>query len=148
MDPSRLGRALRGWLLRRRRSADARLIEASGLFDRAFYLAQNPDVAAAGVDPLAHYLDYGGAEGRDPGPRFDTRAYLAAYPEAPLLHALRSGNAARPLAPLRAAADRPEAARALARWRDEVVALPRRALVVDDRLPTPELDASGHEIVI
>ena len=34
------------------------------LFDRAAYLNQNPDVAAAGVDPYQHYLDYGRSEGR------------------------------------------------------------------------------------
>jgi hypothetical protein len=42
------------------------------LFDTAWYLAANPDVAAAGVDPLQHYIDYGAAEGRDPNPLFDS----------------------------------------------------------------------------
>ncbi len=33
-------------------------------FDSTAYLALNPDVAAAGVDPLYHYVAYGAAEGR------------------------------------------------------------------------------------
>ena len=33
-------------------------------FDRAWYLAVNPDVAAAGIDPWRHYVEYGHAEGR------------------------------------------------------------------------------------
>ena len=35
-------------------------------FDLAQYLAANPDVAAAHVDPLAHFLQFGGDEGRQP----------------------------------------------------------------------------------
>jgi hypothetical protein len=33
-------------------------------FDREFYLAQNPDVARAGIDPYSHYAQYGFNEGR------------------------------------------------------------------------------------
>ena len=33
-------------------------------FDRKFYLKQYPDVAAAGLDPLQHYLIHGRSEGR------------------------------------------------------------------------------------
>ncbi|QQC64177.1 phytanoyl-CoA dioxygenase family protein [Paraburkholderia ginsengisoli] len=33
-------------------------------FDTVLYLEANPDVAAAGVDPVAHYLEYGRAENR------------------------------------------------------------------------------------
>jgi predicted nucleic acid-binding Zn-ribbon protein len=43
------------------------LIEA-GLFDPAWYLKNNPDVAAAGVDPIKHYLSHGAVEGRQPRP--------------------------------------------------------------------------------
>ena len=35
-----------------------------GTFNAASYLQANPDVAAAGVDPLQHWLRYGQAEGR------------------------------------------------------------------------------------
>ena len=61
-------------------------------FDAAFYLAHNPDVAAAHVDPYLHYLMYGAREGRDPNPYFDTQYYLSQNPDVaaagvnPLLH--------------------------------------------------------------
>lgn len=38
------------------------------VFDSLYYLAQNPDVAAANVSPLEHYLLFGQDEGRDPNP--------------------------------------------------------------------------------
>ena len=34
------------------------------LFDEDFYLAQNPDVAAAGVDAYTHFMNTGWREGR------------------------------------------------------------------------------------
>ena len=67
----------------------------SGLFSADWYLDQYQDVAAAGVDPIEHYLSYGAAEGRDPGPDFSTSGYLARYPDVaegginPLLHYIR-----------------------------------------------------------
>jgi GT2 family glycosyltransferase len=94
----------------RRRLAD------SGLFDPVFYTAQNGDIAVTGMDPLDHYIRYGGREGRDPSAAFDATAYLEIYPAAavsnsnPLLHYLeigqkdaRSLRAVRPLAPRPAA---------------------------------------------
>src|SRR5262245_2189616 len=78
-------------------SEDVELIAASELFDRDWYLSTHRDVAAAGVDPVAHYLSSGAAEERDPGPRFCTEAYKRRYPEVattavnPLLHYLREG---------------------------------------------------------
>ncbi len=41
-----------------------RLLKRKGLFDAAAYLAANSDVAAAGDDPLAHYLKHGIKESR------------------------------------------------------------------------------------
>src|ERR1700738_2478675 len=38
----------------------ARAIDRSGKFDRQWYLSNNPDVAAAGIDPLLHYVLHGG----------------------------------------------------------------------------------------
>ncbi|WP_056004482.1 LysM peptidoglycan-binding domain-containing protein [Sphingomonas sp. Leaf67] len=35
-------------------------------FDTRYYLASNPDVAAAGINPLEHYANYGAGEGRAP----------------------------------------------------------------------------------
>jgi chromosome segregation ATPase len=81
----------------RRITPEAR-VRASGLFDADWYLATYPDVAAAGIDPLAHYLEHGASEGRDPGPGFSSRAYLARYPDVaeaglnPLVHYLEFGR--------------------------------------------------------
>jgi hypothetical protein len=52
------------------------------LFDRDFYLHKYPDVAAAGVNPLQHYLEHGAEEGRKPHPLFDHDFYLLYCPEA------------------------------------------------------------------
>jgi hypothetical protein len=40
------------------------------LFDRQYYLTNNPDVAAAGVDPLVHFVQFGLYEGRIPSAIF------------------------------------------------------------------------------
>ena len=69
--------------------------EVRPVFDSEFYLRTNPDVAAAGVDPLRHYLRHGAAEQRQPHPLFDPLHYLACCPEArdaenPLVHFLRA----------------------------------------------------------
>lgn len=50
----------------RLRKRKARLKRA-GIFDADAYLAANPDVAAAGEDPLWHYINHGIAEGRPIG---------------------------------------------------------------------------------
>lgn len=77
------GWALAGDLAAQRRRERARwALEASGLFDTAFYLRENPEVLAEGLDPLWHYIDVGVAEGRRPNPLFDPSWYLARYPEA------------------------------------------------------------------
>ena len=53
-----------------------RLVRGSSIFDGPWYLAHNPDVAAAGVDPAEHFCRFGAFEGRDPGPLFNLRRYL------------------------------------------------------------------------
>lgn len=50
-------------------------IAGSDRFDPLWYLARNPDVLAADVDPVRHYLESGGVEGRDPGPGFSGSAW-------------------------------------------------------------------------
>ena len=71
---------------------------ASPLFDAAFYRASNPDVAAADVDLLEHYIEHGWREGRLPSRSFDGVGYLAAYGDVrasganPLMHFLRHGR--------------------------------------------------------
>jgi hypothetical protein len=46
------------------------------LFDTAWYLSQNPDVAATGVEPLLHYVSDGWRQHRAPHPLFDVRWHL------------------------------------------------------------------------
>ncbi len=74
-------------------------LQASPIFDAAWYMSTYGDVAEAGADPVLHYLRDGAAELRDPGPYFSTGYYLSAYPDVaaeklnPLLHYLASGAA-------------------------------------------------------
>lgn len=79
--------------------ADAyREIKGSGFFDADWYAASYPDVAASGIDPIVHFVLFGGYEGRDPSERFSSRQYLDTYPDVrrsgvnPLLHYLRWGR--------------------------------------------------------
>jgi GT2 family glycosyltransferase len=77
---------------------NARLVEDSGLFDGAFYLAKNGDVARAGIPPLRHYLLRGAYEGRDPHPFFISAYYQAQHRhllhtgENPLIHYIQQGD--------------------------------------------------------
>lgn len=52
-------------------------------FDAGYYLRQNPDVAAARIDPLRHYLRTGWKEGRDPSAGFSTAYYLETNEDVP-----------------------------------------------------------------
>lgn len=75
--------------------ADYAVASGDGGVDRAWYLRRYPDVAAAGVDPVEHYLQSGWREGRDPRPDFSTSGYREANEDAegnPLLHYLRRGG--------------------------------------------------------
>jgi hypothetical protein len=68
------------------------------LFSTGFYLDENPDVAAAGVCPLVHFVRHGAAEGRDPHPLFDVRSYAASLGDTtvnPLVHFLDEGAQSR-----------------------------------------------------
>ena len=86
------------------------LLTTSGadLFEADFYLARNPDVVAAGIDPLDHFLRDGWREGRAPNPQFDDGHYRAVsglFPSVPvsaLAHFLAYGHR-RGLAPVPAA---------------------------------------------
>lgn len=49
------------------------VIAKSGFFDAGWYLAQNPDIREAGVDPILHYVRHGEKELRQPSPRFDLK---------------------------------------------------------------------------
>lgn len=69
----------------------------SAIFDQEWYLARYPDVGAAGIDPLRHYVTHGITEGRNPNRWFDSEWYVEHYPDVaasglnPLLHYLRCG---------------------------------------------------------
>ena len=56
-------------------------LKNSEWFDADWYSQQNPDVAEAGLDAAYHFLRYGAAEGRQPGPRFDVEWYLQQNPD-------------------------------------------------------------------
>jgi hypothetical protein len=57
------------------------LIRNSVFFDKNFYLTSNPEVKSKRFDPVVHYLQYGGKEGRDPGPHFSEAGYRALSPD-------------------------------------------------------------------
>ena len=79
-------------------AADLQALAASSFFHPDWYLAQNPDVVAAGMNAAAHYLQFGGTEGRDPGPHFSSSNYLRGNPDVrdtgmnPLLHYIYFGQ--------------------------------------------------------
>ncbi len=79
-------------------SDDVVQIMNSGLFDAKFYLASNPDIAAATIDPLDHFFYYGFQEGRRPNPYFDPLWYLDTNDDVreaekqPLLHYAMHGD--------------------------------------------------------
>jgi glycosyltransferase involved in cell wall biosynthesis len=72
---------------------------SSGLFDETWYLERNTDVAAAGLDPVSHYIVVGSKEGRWPNAYFDPDYYRSHFGESettldhPVLHYVREGEA-------------------------------------------------------
>lgn len=64
------------------------------LFDSSYYLRQNSDVAASGIDPYLHYVWRGASQNRDPAEDFDT-AFLRSQSGPtrldPIRHYLRVG---------------------------------------------------------
>jgi Methyltransferase domain len=69
--------SLRGWrrlvdAKTRALALDYRVVAGSALFDSEWYLSAYPDVADAGMDAAEHYLRFGAAEGRAPGPHFQS----------------------------------------------------------------------------
>lgn len=73
--------------------------QVAALIDADFYRRHYPDVEAAGADPVAHFLEVGWAEGRNPCALFDTNWYFETYPDVvaagqnPLVHYLAHGAA-------------------------------------------------------
>jgi hypothetical protein len=69
----------------------------STLVDGAWYLAAYPDIAAAGIDPVGHYLNQGWREQRCPNLYFDTAWFLSEHPDIspdidPLVTYLQDGE--------------------------------------------------------
>lgn len=56
-----------------------RTISSSFEFDEAWYRRKHPDVEISGLDPVRHFLSFGGLLRRDPGPDFDSGFYLDTY---------------------------------------------------------------------
>ncbi|WP_428377532.1 glycoside hydrolase family 99-like domain-containing protein [Lichenicoccus sp.] len=94
---------LRHFLLHRADGAVSALPE----FDAGFYLRAYPDVAAAGLDPLEHYMVQGFREARRPFEGFDPAFYRKRY--------LRHDNATNPLLHYLSHRDDPEVHPALPR---------------------------------
>lgn len=75
------------------------LLNASALFDAAWYMTRYPDVQLLGHVALEHFIVYGWREGRNPGPQFDTAFYLKTYLDVqqagvnPLEHFIKFGRA-------------------------------------------------------
>lgn len=59
----------------------AELAAVRAEFSEQDYLAWNYDVAAAGIDPFTHFMEFGWQEYRDPSPDFSTRFYLDSNPD-------------------------------------------------------------------
>ena len=81
------------------RQGAAQALQPHPLFDSRWYLDNNPDVAAIGVNPLFHYLTSGHREGRQPNPLFSDHWYrdrnpdIAAFEASALQHYARFGDA-------------------------------------------------------
>jgi len=77
---------------------DVMIIAASGLFDEAWYIKENPDVARSGLNPLFHYVRFGASEGRVPLKGFNAARYVANMAERepvarnPLAHFVLHGG--------------------------------------------------------
>lgn len=69
------------------------------LFDADHYLKENPDVGAARVNPLAHYMLFGWREQREPNVLFQSAWYLCEHTDVlegglnPLTHYVKFGGA-------------------------------------------------------
>lgn len=87
------------WYRQRVLKRHAAQIAASGFFDESWYERSYPDVKNSGFKPALHFLKIGALEGRNPGPNFNTRAYLNQNPDVaqsgmnPLVHYLEYGRA-------------------------------------------------------
>lgn len=58
-----------------------KLISESGLFDHQWYFQQNPELKGKRINPIAHYVRIGSAQGRDPNPLFENNWYKLQNPD-------------------------------------------------------------------
>jgi glycosyltransferase involved in cell wall biosynthesis len=58
-------------------------LQSDSNFDPVFYMREYPDVADANVDPLAHYVEHGVAEGRHPRMPGTTHSHLLEFEPPP-----------------------------------------------------------------
>lgn len=78
--------------------SDYNLLRKSELFDCKWYLDHYPDIKAAKIDPILHFLNHGWRENRNPSSLFITKFYLQYNPDIkkaqinPLLHYIRHGK--------------------------------------------------------
>jgi hypothetical protein len=81
-----------------RMSVQLTLITRCDFFDKDYYLQNNPDVNASGMNPALHFLLHGGFEGRKPSVWFDPVFYLQVNADVaecginPLLHYIKYGR--------------------------------------------------------
>lgn len=77
------------------------IIKDSGLFDIQWYLTQYPDIASnteSAKNPILHYVQLGGYEGRNPSEKFNTIWYLEQNEDValegfnPLIHYILHGK--------------------------------------------------------
>ncbi|WP_428483687.1 glycosyltransferase [Rhodopila sp.] len=72
---------------------------AAAFVDPAWYLVRHPDIAAANIEPVRHFILHGADEKRDPNGFFDSAWYAGHYPDVatsglnPLQHYLWTGAA-------------------------------------------------------
>ena len=82
---------------RMRLRQEAKEIEASGLFDEAWYVDSYPETLLSGYRPIFQWMLAGWREHLDPNPYFSTAWYLQENPdcassgENPLVHYIRTG---------------------------------------------------------
>jgi|GEM_PF-552638 len=77
---------------------DYDILSKSQAFGTEYYLARYPDIAAANLDPIYHYLIHGAAEARDPSAEFSTLSYIRENHDVatsglnPLVHFVSEGR--------------------------------------------------------
>jgi glycosyltransferase involved in cell wall biosynthesis len=132
-----------------------RVIARSRLFDKDWYLTNNPDVSKRSINPIRHYVTFGAREGRDPSPSFSTASYLANNPDVAsaginpfshfILHGITEGRAAQAagLNPKYEPAwlDQPAQTRDGINWLRPVV------MIIDNVYPKPDKDSGSVDAV-